>query len=164
MQDNKKQYMPALLDRLIDDHPKERREPSDKFYFDSRKMREVILRDLLTIFSTENTEGELQRYSKSPVVDSVINYGIAPLTGVYARQLSWEQVEEKLRRAILRFESRVIPDSLIITPLAGKDQYAQYGIIVFEIRTLVYWDPYPLDLRIKGSYDMETQQVSLNYR
>lgn len=164
MLDNKKQYLPALLDRLIDEHPKERREPIDKFYFDSRKMRSVILRDLLNILGTENTEGQLQRYSKSPVVDSVINYGIAPLTGAYARQLTWEQVEEKLRNAILRFESRVIPDSLIISPLADKDQYAQYGVIVFEIRTLVYWDPYPLDLRINGTYDMETQQVSLSYR
>ncbi len=164
MKNNKQQFLPTLFDRLIDDHPKERTEPFDKFYFDSRRMRAIILRDIGTILNSENIERKLEKYKNCPAISSIVNYGIAPVTGAYATQYGWDIVEEILRNALLRFETRIIAESLVISPILGKNTHTQNGIIIFDIRALIHWNPYPLDLAIKGLYDIETQKVNLTLK
>lgn len=63
-----------------------------------------------------------------------------------------------IRNALLRFEPRLIPQSLVVRP---KRQKASGTTLPFEIAGLLYWQPEPLELMINGSYDTETDKTTL---
>ncbi|EPH6015285.1 TPA: GPW/gp25 family protein, partial [Yersinia enterocolitica] len=73
---------------------------------------------------------------------------------------NWTTIERIIREAIIRFEPRIIAESLVV----NQQHNARNGIIQFEIRGLIEWDPYPIDLCIGGAYDVETDQAELSAR
>lgn len=161
---HKIKYLPTLLDRLLDDEPKNQREPYDAFHFDSRTMRALVQRDLLAILNNANIEDRLDERRHAAVADSVMNYGVAPMTGGWSNSHSWARIEAAVRNAILRFEPRIIPQSLVVRPLHDKNNPSRYGVILFEIRALIFWDPHPIDLCFNAAFDAETQAMRLSQR
>lgn len=159
---HKIKYLPTLLDRLLDDEPKKIHEAHDTFHFDSRKMRAIVQRDLSVLLNSANIENKLIEHRHDAAMGSVVNYGVAPLTGGWANAHSWVRIEKAVRNAILRFEPRILPQTLIIRTLLDKTQPARYGVILFEIRALLHWEPNPIDLCIKGSWDTETESMALD--
>jgi len=154
-------YLPTLLDRLLDDEPKSLREPHDQFHFNSRTMRSIVQRDLLAILNNTNIEDGLDDYRHAAVAESVMNYGVAPVTGGWSHSHAWSRIESAVRRAIIRFEPRILPQSLMVRPLYDKNQPSRYGVILFEIRALIHWEPRPIDLCFSAAYDAETQAMRL---
>lgn len=154
-------YLPTLLDRLLDDEPKNLREPHDQFHFNSRTMRSIVQRDLLAILNSTNIEDGLDDHRHAAVAESVMNYGVAPVTGGWSHSHSWTRIESAVRRAILRFEPRIMPQSLVVRPQHDKNNPSRYGVILFEIRGLIYWEPHPIDLCVNAAYDAETQAMRL---
>ncbi|CFU86186.1 ImpA family type VI secretion-associated protein [Yersinia pseudotuberculosis] len=64
------------------------------------------------------------------------------------------------RDAIIRFEPRIMAESLVVS----QQLQARNGIIQFEIRGLIKWNPHPIDLCIEGAYDVETDNAELRAR
>ncbi|UYU31317.1 type VI secretion system baseplate subunit TssE [Siccibacter colletis] len=149
-------YLPTLLDRLLDDEPKKQQEAWDAFHFNSRTMRAIVQRDLLAMLNNTNIEDQLDEHRHHAVAESVMNYGVAAMTGGWSHAQSWTRIEATIRRAILRFEPRIIAQSLLVRPVLDKDNPSRYGVILFEIRGLIHWEPRPIDLCFQAAWDTET--------
>ncbi|MCT4710208.1 GPW/gp25 family protein [Enterobacteriaceae bacterium H11S18] len=162
MKGTKQQFLPTLFDRLLDDEPKNQKEAADKYFFSSREMRKIVQRDIIAILNNSNIEAQLHQARHQQVMESVLNYGIATMPGTYVDAGKWAGIEKVIRNAIVRFEPRVIPESLVVRPLRGKEAPSRHGTILFEIRGLIWWSPAPVDLCFSGAYDSEMEQVSLS--
>jgi len=159
--ERKSQFLPTLLERLIDDEPRVEKERFDKFFFDSKKMRTIVQRDIAAIMNSTNIEDRLDSRRFKFVADSVLNYGIAAMVGNYANKHNWGTIEKAIRNALLRFEPRILAESLIVSPSIDSDHPSKNGLILFEIKGLILWKPHPIDLCINGAYDVETEKVDL---
>ncbi|WP_158781103.1 type VI secretion system baseplate subunit TssE [Pantoea sp. BAV 3049] len=159
--DKKQHYLPTLFERLLDDEPKKQLENYDAFHFDGRKMRAIVQQDISSLLNNTNIEDRLDEHRHKAVCSSVMNYGIGALAGRYANHHNWNIIEKNIRNAILRFESRIIPESLLVRPLIDKDHPGKNGMVIFEIRGLIEWHPNPIDLCVSGVYDVETSKVDL---
>lgn len=159
--EKKRQFLPTLLERLQDDEPKNMIERHDAFFFDSRKMRSIVQKDIATMLNNTNIEDSLDEYAHNLVADSVINYGVSALVGNFASEYKWYSIEKNIRTAILRFETRIIPETLIVRSLLSEDHPTKNGMILFEIRGMIDWSPHPIDLCFHGRYDIETSHAEL---
>jgi len=159
--ERKKQFLPTLLERLLDDEPRVETERFDKFFLDSKKMRAIVQKDIAAIMNSTNIEDRLDSKRFKLVADSVLNYGVAAMVGNYANQHNWGAIEKTIRNALLRFEPRILAESLIVSPSIDGEHPSRNGIILFEIKGLISWVPYPIDLCINGAYDVETEKVDL---
>ncbi|CNF55850.1 type VI secretion system baseplate subunit TssE [Yersinia mollaretii] len=158
--EKKRQFLPALLERLLDDEPKKLLEPHDKFFYDSRMMRKLVQRNIGEILNNANIDDRLNEQRHKWVATSVLNFGIAPLVGRHSTPHNWNTIERVIREAIIRFEPRVMTESLVVS----QQHNARNGIVQFEIRGLIHWDPHPIDLCVEGAYDVETDQAELRGR
>jgi type VI secretion system protein ImpF len=154
-------YMPSLIDRLLDDAPTRRSERPEAYAPNSEGMRRIIQRDLSLLLNTTNLDDEIDTARHPELAASVFNYGIAALSGSYLASRNWETVEKMVRTAIIRFEPRLIPESLRIRPLNGEDPI-RYNQLMFEVHGLMRWSPYPLEFRIQSAFDMETNHVTFD--
>ncbi|EOW6701393.1 type VI secretion system baseplate subunit TssE [Cronobacter malonaticus] len=156
--ERKKQFAPTLLDRLLDDEPKARHEAYDASFTNARRYRQQVLRDIDVLLNNTNIETLIDPVRHPAVINSVINHGLVPLSGKYATPQSWAAVEQAIRNALLRFEPRIIPASLVVRP---KRQSTPGTTLLFEIAALLYWQPEPVGLVVSGSYDTETEKTTL---
>lgn len=154
-------YLPTLIDRLQDDAPQRLTERPSEYEFDLQAMRAIVQRDLALLLNTTNLSDEIDSAEFPQVAASVVNYGVPALSGGYIADRNWSKVEAMLRRAILDFEPRLIPESLAITPLGDGPDASRYNILMFELRGLMQWSPYPLEFRIQSAFDLESSTVKL---
>jgi type VI secretion system protein ImpF len=157
--------LPALLDRLIDERPHEVNEPLESRLLSKTGLRQSVLRDLAWLFNAQATadseiDGEVFPYAKH----STINFGIAPLSGSLVSKLQLSDLEQMLRQAILDFEPRILPDSLVVRGLAPTDPLGHHNALSFEITAMLWAQPYPLELLLKTDLDLETGMVELKDR
>ena len=121
-------------------------------------------------FGTTIAHGYLTLSLTVPMLDEVLpedgrmslNYGMNPLAGQLLSDLDWKDVEANVSRAILAFEPRVLPESLSVTLLPSFDSLNHHNTLQFEIRCQFWSMPYPLELLLKTSLDLETGQVVLS--
>ena len=160
----RKPFLPCLLDRLLDDEPRNQVEVWDRYHFDARKYREVIQRDITEILNTANIEKQLNPFKHKQVATSVVNYGISPLVGGYSTPHNWSAIERMVRDSLIRFEPRLIKDSIIISLHGDHHAPVSNGILHFEIRALVDWEPQPFELCLSTRYDVETDSAGVTLR
>lgn len=156
-------YLPSLLDRLQDHAPQQRSERPEAYAPDGEGMRRIIQRDLALLLNTTNLDDEFDTGRYPAVAGSVVNYGVPALSGAYVSDRNWGTIEKLIRAAITRFEPRLIAESLSVRQMLDKDA-TRYNQLMFEIRGLVHWSPYPLEFRIQSTYDLELNKVTLNPR
>lgn len=154
-------YLPSLLDRLQDDAPHARHESPAAYAPNGEGMRRIIRRDLASLLNATNLDGELDAGRYPQAAASVVNYGVPPLSGSYLSDRNWETVEKLVRTAIVRFEPRLLPESIAIRPVEGCEAVS-YNQLTFEIRGLMQWSPYPLEFRIQSTFDIESNKVALD--
>ncbi|AJY14688.1 type VI secretion system baseplate subunit TssE [Burkholderia dolosa] len=154
-------YLPSLLDRLQDDAPHARHESPAAYAPNGEGMRRIIRRDLASLLNATNLDGELDAGRYPQAAASVVNYGLPPLSGSYLSDRNWETVEKLVRTAIVRFEPRLLPESIAIRPVEGREAVS-YNRLTFEIRGLMQWSPYPLEFRIQSTFDIESNKVALD--
>ncbi|MBV4367398.1 type VI secretion system baseplate subunit TssE [Erwinia phyllosphaerae] len=159
--DKKQGFTPTLLERLLDYEPKKQHESYDAVYIDARQMRALVQKDIACLLNSANLEELLDEDKHGLVMASVINYGVAPLVGKYSHHHNWSIIEKNIRNALLRFEPRIIPETLLVRPWPDKEHAGKNSQILFEIRGLIRWQPHPIDLSLNGSYDAETAKVAL---
>lgn len=157
--DSGRRYPPTLLERLQDDEPKSSHDSYQPA--NMKQIRSIVQKNIIDIINNANIEDRLNEHRHKHVIDSVLNYGVSALIGSHENRQNWNILEKKIRKSILFFEPRIIPETLLIRSLQQYDSLSRYAIIMIEIRGLIYWDPRPIDICMNGRYDFESEKVEL---
>lgn len=153
-------YMPSLLDRLTDDAPFKQSEHPRAYAPDGAGMLRIIQRDLSLLLNTTNLQDEILDTHYPEAANSVMNYGIPALSGNYDNDRMRVAVEKLIRTAILRYEPRLIPDSVAVRVITGRES-SSYNVLRLEISGLMQWSPYPLEFKVQSAYDFELNRMTL---
>lgn len=153
---------PALLDRLIDEEPQDRKpEPAERRVMGKARLRQAVLRDLAWLFNA-TSPGRKVDFARYPdAARSVINYGLPPLSGETASTLDIVELEQRLRRAIIDFEPRILASSLEIQPILSESALDHHNVLSIEIRGTLWAQPVPLELLLRTDVDLETGEVKI---
>ncbi len=146
---------PSLLDRLTDDEPSNQQESRERRVLTVQRLRESLLRDLSWLFNSGNL-AETEDLDNYPLVaESVLNYGLPDLTGITATSIDRHELERTVRQAILRFEPRLLPNTVKVRALVASDA-ANPNTLAFEITGELWAKPLPERLYLKTEVDLET--------
>jgi type VI secretion system protein ImpF len=158
--DMRNRLQPALLDRLADERPGERQEADDRRVMSKAQLREAVLRDLGALFNAVQPLGaEGDAYPQVP--ESVLNFGLPPLSGQLASTLDVSVLEAMIRQAIVRFEPRILADSLQVRALEATSVLDTHNVIEFEISGHLWSHPVPLEILLRTQLDLEAGQVKV---
>ncbi|MGE5866381.1 MAG: type VI secretion system baseplate subunit TssE [Rhizobacter sp.] len=151
---------PVLLDRLTDLSPQTRVEGEDSRMMNKAQIREAVLRDLSWLL---NAVQPLPRLADqhAQAAHSVLNYGLPPMSGQLASRVDVSLLERTIRQAILRFEPRVMEDSLEVKAIDASSVLDTHNVIEFEIRGFMWAQPVPLELLLRTQLDLEAGQVEV---
>lgn len=150
------QFYPSLPDRL------ERDSASGRQWPDVAAIRDILRRDLGYLLNTINMTSGCALPVQEGVLDTVLNYGVDAVAGRYQGDQVWAATECMLRRAILAFEPRIQPDSLVIRPLARHEQdNASHNILSFALSAVVRWPGLSVDICLHSAFDLETARMEL---
>ena len=157
---SKNRLRPSLLDRLTDRHPERRRETTDEVGVNEAQLREQVRRDLSWLFNTTQFTAGTDLTPYPQVQSSILNYGIVDLTGQLLSSIRPEQLENAVREALLKYEPRLLPESLQIAVTLGKNPFGMAALVV-EVRADLHSEPLPLTLHVRTEIDVETGRVSV---
>jgi type VI secretion system protein ImpF len=157
----RERLQPSLLDRLTDDAPDEKSEALDRRVMTMRQLRKAVLRDLTWLLNTGNlgSSEDLEPYPH--VANSVLNYGIPDLTGLAAAGVQVQAIEASIRRAILDFEPRILPDTVRVRAVVSPEEMNRHAM-AFEIEGELWGQPASTHLFLKTEIDLETCEVSIS--
>jgi type VI secretion system protein ImpF len=158
--DIRDRLQPALLDRLTDDSRGAGSEAEDRRALSKAQLRQSVLRDLTWLL---NAVQPLARVGAQypHAAESVLNFGLPPLSGQLASKIDVSQIERAIRQAILRFEPRILEHSLSVQAMESDSVMDSHNIIEFEIRGLLWAQPVPLELLLRTQLDLEAGQVAV---
>lgn len=157
-----RRYLPTLFDRLCDDAPGEPAETPDSYAGDRHRLRDIIRRDLALLLNTTDQSHLLDAARHPAACCSTINYGVPALAGGYLSEKKWTDIERMIRHAILTFEPRLVPDTLVVRPLIKEHTAAHYNVLTFEISGHIHMQPYPLEFMVQSNVDLETSRIELH--
>ena len=159
----RERLQPALLDRLTDAAPRSRAEFDSVQSIDAAGLRETVLRDLAWLLNTTCVLDATQEACYGEVACSVVNYGIAPLAGTCMSEIDARRLEEMLRLAIVRFEPRLLPDSVEVRCIADSAQGGvRNNVLTFEIAASLWGPSGPTPMVIRTDLDLESGVASLH--
>lgn len=151
---------PALIDRLTDDAPHERVESEDHRVMSKSQVRQAVLRDLGWLLNSVQplaATGDLSHW----VIGSVLNFGLPPISGQLASKIDVTMLERSIAQAILRFEPRILPETLKVHALESESVMDTHNMIEFEIRGHLWAQPVPLEILLRTKLDLEAGQVEV---
>jgi len=158
--DVRNRLQPALLDRLSDDARGESIEADDHRVMSKAQLRQAVLRDLGALFNAVQPLGNAAE--AFPLVgESVLNFGLPPLSGQLASKLDVSVLERAIRQAIVRYEPRILADTLEVRALAATTVLDTHNVIEFEIRGHLWSQPVPLEILLRTQLDLEAGQVEV---
>jgi len=149
---------PSLLERLTDDAPTQKVEARDRRQGSEQRLRESVLRDLGWLMNCASLESQVDLDDYPFVKASVINFGVPEFSGVVLATLDAPDLEERIRTAILRFEPRIIPESLVVRCRTNSGTMSVHSL-AFDIKADVRADPMPLPLALRTQIDVESNDV-----
>lgn len=156
----RERLQPSLLDRLTDEHPEKKQESRDKRVLTVQRLREVVLRDLAWLLNTSSLDATDDLTNYPFVAESVLNYGTPDLTGITASSLVTEQLERMVKKALLRFEPRILSGSVKISAQPVTETSEQ-NTVALEIDAQVWGQPLPQQLFLRTEIDLETGDVNI---
>lgn len=151
---------PVLLDRLTDLSPQTGVEGEDSRMMNKAQIREAVLRDLSWLLNAVQPLPHLAE-QHAQAAHSVLNYGLPPMSGQLASRVDVSVLERTIRQAILRFEPRVMEDSLEVKAIDASSVLDTHNVIEFEIRGFMWAQPVPLELLLRTQLDLEAGQVEV---
>jgi type VI secretion system protein ImpF len=154
---------PFLLDRLTDDTPGAAKESREKGVMSPQQLRVALLRDMAWLLNTPAPAAGEGLAEFPNVAASVINFGVADLTGLTASGVGALALERDVLRAIQTFEPRLERRSVSVRMLTDEDG-ASPNTLALEIRGQVIANPLPEALYLKTSVDLETGQIDVKDR
>lgn len=157
-------YLPTLFDRLCDDAPLERTEAPERYTANRSRLREIVLRDLQILLNTTDLSEQIDAALYPQASNSTLNYGVPPLAGGYLSEKKWMDIELMIRRAIERYEPRLLPDTLQVRPVLKEAAAAHYNVLTFEISGHIRMNPYPIEFTVQSAVDLESNRIELHPR
>lgn len=152
---------PALLDRLTDDARQIVADAQDARLMSKSQLRQAVLRDLSWLLNAVQplTAADAQLHPQA--AQSVLNFGLPAMSGLLASKIDVTVLEKTIRQAVLRFEPRILEDSLSVHALEFDSVMDTHNIIEFEIRGFMWAQPVPLELLLRTQLDLEAGQVQV---
>jgi type VI secretion system protein ImpF len=151
---------PSLLDRLTDDRPESREESREMRVLNLTQLRAGVMRDIGWLLNTVHLQASQDISSDEAVASSCVNFGIPDLAGSSAAGRSTEALETAVRKALLDFEPRILPQTLRVTVQIQPDQMSRHAL-TFIIEGELWAQPVPLALFLKTEVDLETGAVTV---
>ncbi|MDR5881521.1 type VI secretion system baseplate subunit TssE [Caballeronia sp. LZ032] len=151
--------LPTLIDRLRDDAPQRQKEVPGEYTVTRAQLRDIIQRDLAYLLNATSGGPLINAVRHPHVAASTVNFGVPPLAGAYVASGRWAEIEKAVSLAIVRFEPRLIPESLRIVPRVQGERLARHGEVAFEIHGLVRAEPYPLEFMVQSSLCLESSRL-----
>ena len=151
---------PALIDRLTDESPTERAEAEDHRVMSKTQLRRAVLRDLGWLLNSVQPLSELEG-SLPSLAKSVLNFGLPPISGQLASKIDISMLERSISQAILRYEPRILPETLKVLALESSSVLDTHNTIEFEIRGHLWAQPVPLEILLRTKLDLEAGQVEV---
>jgi type VI secretion system protein ImpF len=158
--DARNRLQPALLDRLTDDARSAREEIDDHRVMSKAQLRQAVLRDLGALFNAVQPLGAAAD-AYPLLADSVLNFGLPALSGQLASKLDVSVLERAIRQAIVRYEPRILADTLQVRALETSSVLDTHNVIEFEIRGHLWSQPVPLEILLRTQLDLEAGQVEV---
>ena len=152
---------PALLDRLTDEAPTLTVESTDARTLSRNRLRDVVLRDLAWLFNATAPGDSIDWLQAPHARNSVLNYGLPPLSGSSASNIDPVLLQSRVRQAILEHEPRILPASLAVEVVISSKQLDQHNLIGFRISGQLWAQPVPLELLLHTDIDLETGRVAV---
>lgn len=153
---------PSLLDRLIDEDPvSQDSESYQARILTASQLRAAVLRDLSHLMNATCMAASQSLDDWPHVRDSVINFGLPSFSGQTASTLDVADLEEQIRNAILRFEPRILEESLEVEAIMDDTVMGWHNVISCRINGHVWGQPLPVELSVRTEVDLETGQVTL---
>ena len=152
---------PALLDRLTDEEPDRKLEPREQRALSKARLRQAVLRDLAWLFNTVKLESSVDLAETPHVRRSVLNFGLTALSGKTASTMDAVALTGAIKQAILDFEPRIVPGTLVVRTVIDAGQLDQHNIIGVEIQGHLWAQPIPLELLVRTEIDLETGRVEI---
>jgi type VI secretion system protein ImpF len=156
--DLRDRLQPALLDRLTDEQPEVTRDADDHRALNKAQLRQAVLRDLSWLLNAVQPLGK-QAELAPQAANSVLNFGLPPMSGQLASKVDVPDLEQTIREAILRFEPRILEHSLSVKAIESGAMLDAHNVIEFEIRGWLWAQPIPLELLLRTQLDLEAGQV-----
>ncbi len=154
--------LPTLLDRLTDHAPQRSNDSVSERLVTRKQLRQIILRDLSWLLNATNAEAELEMEDFPDARASTLNYGLPAFSGKRVSDVQLSDLEEAIRESIERFEPRVMSKTLSVHANVSSENEAAHNMVVFEIRGQIWAHPYPIEMLLKSSIDLETGSVTLH--
>ena len=148
---------PSLLDRLCDDEPTNSKESREQRVLSVRRLRQSVLRDIAWLLNAVSLESVQDLENHPEAARSVLNFGIPDLSGHTITKSQIVDIEKRIRKVILDFEPRILPNTLSIK-VVSTDSY-NHNAMNFEIEGDLWMQPVPLRLYLKTQLDLETGNV-----
>lgn len=151
---------PSLLDRLTDDEPGRLVEGRDKRVMPAARLRESVIRDISWLLNCTHAEADRSLDDYPHVASSVLNYGIPDLAGALLADIDADELERRIRQAVLAFEPRLSAQTLRVRVRADTQRMDRRSL-VFDIESEMWAQPLPLKLYLKTEVDLETGRLEL---
>ena len=119
----------------------------------------AVLRDLTWLLNAVQPMLAAEVLAAPQAAQSVLNYGMPPLSGQLASKVDMPGLTQSLREAILRFEPRILEQSLEVRAVDDQLVIDAHNVIEFEIRGHLWAQPIPLELLLRTQLDLEAGQV-----
>ncbi|WP_338564678.1 type VI secretion system baseplate subunit TssE [Erwinia sp. E_sp_W01_6] len=146
---------PSLLDELTDNAPDKVQEAAGNTVISHSTLRRNVLRDLQWLFNSTNNEAQQDLNPFAQVQRSVLNYGVAPLSGQRMSDIEWQDVQRKLTTSILHFEPRILPAGLQVKCISDTNSLNLHNVLSIEIKGRLWCVPYPLEFLFRTDVDLE---------
>ena len=159
---NADRLLPTLLDRLTDMAPHRTHDTVSERVVTRKQLRQIILRDISWLLNATNAEAELALQEFPHARASTLNFGLPAFSGKRISDVKLGDLEGAIQKAIQQFEPRVMSQSLVVHASLASDDEAAHNMVVFEIRGQIWAHPYPIEMLLKSSIDLETGSVTLH--
>ncbi len=156
----KERLQPSLLDRLTDNAPSQTQESRDDRVLSPRRLKASVLRDLTWLLNTCDLASARDLAPYPEVVQSVLNFGLPDLAGRNVSGMDIPTLERELRRAILRFEPRILRQTLVVRAVVDES-HMSHNAIRFDIEGELWGQPLPQQLYLKTEVDLESGDVAV---
>jgi type VI secretion system protein ImpF len=152
---------PALLDRLMDDEPAQRRETRSANMITHAELRAAVLRDLRWLLNTVNLESTDDLAAFDQVPASTVNFGVRALAGKRMSDIDWVDVEDSLRHAITAFEPRILASSVEVRCVTNTNTLEHHNVLTLEIKGMLWCVPHPMEFLFRTDIDLESGHMDL---
>lgn len=156
----REQIRPALLDRLTDHNVDNRHDAADTAGTRNNDYQSSVQRDLAWLLNAIRLESNLDLSPYPEVQNSVLNFGLPAFSGTMLATLTPMELEKAIHAAIVRFEPRINPTTLEVK-LMESEQLTHHNLLGFQIRGMLWAQPYPIELLLKSQLDIDCGEFRL---